>query len=48
MIKTLLIVGGVILFGEFCFIIWVCCKATGDAGGEIEYNYIIEEGWEVI
>lgn len=48
MIKTLLIVGGVILLGGFCFVMWACCKAAGDADREMGYDYITEEDWEVM
>lgn len=48
MIKTLLITGGVILLGGFCFVMWACYKAAGDTDREIGYNYITEEDWEVM
>lgn len=48
MIKTFLIVGGIILLGGFYFVIWTLCKAAGDADREMGYNYITEEDWETM
>jgi len=48
MIKTLLIIGGVILFGGFCLVIWACCKAAGDADREMGCEYITEEDLEAM
>ena len=48
MIKIFLIVGGIILLGGFCLIMWACCKASGDIDKEMRYEYITEEDQEAM